>query len=57
MGGHHERSGNEKVINHDTEGNRLENEYIRSSKANVDHIMASWQELKTGQVQEHDWKK
>lgn len=57
MGGHHERSGNEKVINHDTEGNRLENEYIRSSKANVDHIMASWQELKTGQGQEHDWKK
>ena len=36
--------------------NLIENAYIRSSKANIDHIMKSWTELKNGKGKEHNWE-
>lgn len=36
--------------------NLVENAYIRSSQANIDHIMQSWAELKEGKGAEHKWE-
>lgn len=35
--------------------NLLENAYIRSSQANVNHIMKSWKSLKNDEGHEHEW--
>lgn len=37
---------NSVLISKDEYDNLVENAYIRSSKANVDHIMKSWTQLK-----------
>ncbi|MDR0297451.1 MAG: type II toxin-antitoxin system prevent-host-death family antitoxin [Streptococcaceae bacterium] len=36
--------------------NMVENAYINSSKANVDFIMASWKQARTGQANERPWQ-
>lgn len=36
--------------------NLVENAYIRSSTANMDHILKSLKQLKNGQGKEHNWE-
>lgn len=47
---------NSVLLSQDEYDNLVENAYIRSSKANVDHIMKSWAQLKSGKGKEHDWE-
>ena len=47
---------NSVLLSQDEYDNLVENAYIRSSKANVDHIMKSWSELKNGKGKEHVWE-
>lgn len=47
---------NSVLISQDEYDNLIENTYIRSSKANVEHIMKSWNELKNGSGKEHNWE-
>lgn len=47
---------NSVLLSQDEYDNLIENAYIRSSKANVEHIMKSWTQLKNGKGKEHDWE-
>lgn len=47
---------NSVLMSQDEYDNLIENAYVRSSKANVDHIMKSWTELKNGNGKEHNWQ-
>ena len=47
---------NSVLMSQDEYDNLIENAYLRSSKANVDHIMKSWAELKAGKGKEHSWE-
>lgn len=37
--------------------NLIENAYVRSSSANVKHIMSSWNKLKKCEGKEYNWEK
>lgn len=47
---------NSVLLSQDEYDNLIENAYIRSSKANVNHIMKSWAQLKNGKGKEHHWE-
>lgn len=44
------------LMGKDEYDNLIENAYVRSSSANVKHIMSSWDKLKKGQGKEHNWE-
>ena len=47
---------NSVLLSQDEYDNLVENAYIRSSKANIDHIIKSWTQLKDGNGKEHNWE-
>lgn len=47
---------NSVLMSKDEYDNLIENAYIRSSQANIDHIMNSWAQLKNGKGKEHNWE-
>lgn len=47
---------NSVLLSQDEYDNLIENAYIRSSEANISHIMKSWQQIRDGEGREHDWQ-
>ena len=50
------REDNSVLISQKDYDNLVENAYIRSSTANMNHIMKSLEQLKKGKGKEHSWE-